>query len=168
MTLPTPLKRFNKKELGLDTAVETVATVSMQIAAKEAKDVREHSDIPVAIDGTWQKHGLTSLNGAGIATSVYTRKVLDASILSRFCKCLNKMYNENCIEKLECVGYVEKRIGTRLRALKLKMKGKKLSDKKTLDGHGRLTDAEIEKLQRFYGLAIRNNTDSINSMKRAI
>ncbi|GFT71238.1 uncharacterized protein TNCV_3002301 [Trichonephila clavipes] len=30
------------------------------------------------------------------------------------------------------------------------------------------TDAEIDKLQRYYGLAIRNNTDSINSMKRAI
>ncbi|GFU43936.1 uncharacterized protein TNCV_4182151 [Trichonephila clavipes] len=72
------------------------------------------------------------------------------------------------IEKLECFGYVEKRMGTGLRALKLKMKGKKLSDKKTLDDHGRLTDAEIDKLQRYYGLAIRNNTDSINSMKRPI
>ncbi|GFW15842.1 hypothetical protein TNCV_4431161 [Trichonephila clavipes] len=31
-----------------------------------------------------------------IATSVYTGKVLDASILSRFCKSPNKMNNENC------------------------------------------------------------------------
>ncbi|GFX46281.1 uncharacterized protein TNCV_1372231 [Trichonephila clavipes] len=97
MNLPTPLQRFNKKESGLDTAAETVATVSMQIAAKEAKDVSGHSDIAVAIDGTWQKHGHTSLNGAVIATSFYTGKVLDASILSRFCKCPNKMHNENCI-----------------------------------------------------------------------
>ncbi|GFS99655.1 uncharacterized protein TNCV_1972221 [Trichonephila clavipes] len=96
MTLPTPSQRFNKKESGLDTVVETVATVNMKIAAKEAKYVSGHSDIPVAIDGTWQKHGLTSLNGALIATSVYTRKVVDASILSRFCKCPNKMHNENC------------------------------------------------------------------------
>ncbi|GFU29486.1 uncharacterized protein TNCV_1994271 [Trichonephila clavipes] len=220
MNLPTPSQRFNKKESGLDTAVETVATVSMQIAAKEAKDISGHSDIPVAIVGTWQKHGHTSLNGAIIVTSFYTRKVLHASVLSRFCNCLNKMHNENCkannfgnsgsmevsgaieifqrseslhglrytkflgdgdvraykevnemqpygdigIEKLECVGYVEKWMGTRLRALKLKMKRKKLSDKKTLDDHGRLTDAEINKLQRYYGLAIRNNTDSINSI----
>ncbi|GFV09566.1 uncharacterized protein TNCV_3159631 [Trichonephila clavipes] len=70
--------------------------------------------------------------------------------------------------KLECIGYVKKWMGTRLRALKLKMKGKKLSDKKTLDDHGRLSDAEINKLQRYYGLAIRNNTDSIDSMKQAI
>ncbi|GFT57004.1 transposable element Tcb1 transposase [Trichonephila clavipes] len=34
--------------------------------------------------------------------------------------------------------------------------------------HCRLTDAEIDKLQRYYGLAVRNNTDIINSMKRAI
>ncbi|GFX56155.1 hypothetical protein TNCV_3062411 [Trichonephila clavipes] len=77
------------------TALETVATVSMQIAANEAKYVSGHSDIPVAIDGTWQKHGPTSLNGAVIVTSFYTGKVLDASILSRFCKCPNKMHNEN-------------------------------------------------------------------------
>ncbi|GFX45882.1 uncharacterized protein TNCV_3607431 [Trichonephila clavipes] len=96
MNLPTPSQRFNKNESGLDTAVETVATVSIQIAAKEAKDVSGHSDITVAIDGTWQKHGHTSLNGAVIATSFYTGKVLDASILSRFCKCPNKMHNENC------------------------------------------------------------------------
>ncbi|GFV57022.1 uncharacterized protein TNCV_2931451 [Trichonephila clavipes] len=89
---------------------------------------------------------------------------------SRAYKAVNEMqpYGDTGIEKLECVGYVEKRMETRLRALKLKMKGKKLSDKKTLDDHGRLTDAEIDTLQHYYGLAIGNNTDSINSMKRAI
>ncbi|GFY60986.1 hypothetical protein TNIN_413361 [Trichonephila inaurata madagascariensis] len=46
-----------------------MATMSMQIAAKEAKEVNGYSDIPVAINGTWQKHGHTSLNGAVIATS---------------------------------------------------------------------------------------------------
>ncbi|GFV52210.1 uncharacterized protein TNCV_2749901 [Trichonephila clavipes] len=96
MNLPTPSQRFNKKESRLDTAVETVATVSIQIAGKEAKDVSGRSDIPVAIDGTWQKHGHTSLNGTVIVTSFYTGNVLDASILSRFCKCPNKMHNENC------------------------------------------------------------------------
>ncbi|GFV75614.1 uncharacterized protein TNCV_2240631 [Trichonephila clavipes] len=37
-----------------------------------------------------------------------------------------------------------------------------------MGGRGRLTDAEIDKLQRYYGLGIRNNTDNINSMKRVI
>ncbi|GFX47042.1 uncharacterized protein TNCV_316641 [Trichonephila clavipes] len=76
-------------------------------------------------------------------------------------------YGDTGTEKLECIGYVEKLMRTQLRALKLKMKGKKLSDKKTLDHHGRLADAEIDKLQRYYGLAIRNNIVSINSMKCA-
>ncbi|GFX89152.1 hypothetical protein TNCV_20481 [Trichonephila clavipes] len=126
----------------------------MQIVAKEAKDASGHSDIPVAIDGTWQNHGHTSWNGVVNSISVDPGKVLDASILSSF-----------CIEKLECVGLVEKQMVTQLQALKLKIKDKKLSDKKTLGDRGRLTDAESEKLPRYYGLAFRNNTDCINSMK---
>ncbi|GFV27187.1 uncharacterized protein TNCV_2124031 [Trichonephila clavipes] len=57
-------------------------------------------------------------------------------------------------------------MGTRLRALKLK--GKKLEDKKSLGGRNRLTDAEIDKLQRYYGLAIRNNSGNLSAMKQAI
>ncbi|GFV72344.1 transposable element Tc1 transposase [Trichonephila clavipes] len=185
MNLPTPSQIFNERESGLDTAIETVATVSMKIAAKQAKDVSGYSDIPVAIDGIWQKHGHTSWKGAVIATRFYTGKVLDASILSRFWKCPNIMHNENCkanhfgnsgslelsgaidifqrseslhdlrctkfmgdgdvkavneiqlyggtgIEKLECVGHVKKRAGTRIRALKLKMKGEVYKHKNTL------------------------------------
>ncbi|GFV43676.1 uncharacterized protein TNCV_880021 [Trichonephila clavipes] len=41
----------------------------------------------------------------------------------------SKPYKDVNIEKLECVGHVEKRMGTRFRALKLKLKGKKLEDK---------------------------------------
>ncbi|GFX17506.1 uncharacterized protein TNCV_3411061 [Trichonephila clavipes] len=78
----------------------TVATVSMQIATKEARGVSGHSDSPDSVDGTWQKRGHTSLNDAVIATSVNTGKVLDASILSRFCECPNKMHNENCTANL--------------------------------------------------------------------
>ncbi|GFV57966.1 hypothetical protein TNCV_2572621 [Trichonephila clavipes] len=83
MTLPTPTQRFNKKESGLDTAVETVATVSMRIEAKEAKDIRD--------------------------ILIYQLLLMP--------------YGDTCIEKLQCVGYVEKRMGTRLRASNLKIKG---------------------------------------------
>lgn len=38
------------------------------------------------------------------------------------------------IEKLECIGHVQKRMGSRLRALKTKMKGQKLDDGKVLSG----------------------------------
>ncbi|GFV03464.1 uncharacterized protein TNCV_5060051 [Trichonephila clavipes] len=80
----------------------------------------------------------------------------------------SKPYKDVNIEKLECVGHVEKRMGTRLRALKLKLKGKKLEDKKSLGVRNRLTDAEIDKLQRYNGLAIRNNSGTLSAMKQAI
>ncbi|GFW44860.1 hypothetical protein TNCV_4511741 [Trichonephila clavipes] len=56
----------------------------MQIAAKEVKHVSGLSDITIAIDGTWQKHEHTSLNGAVIATSFYTGKVLDVQFYRDF------------------------------------------------------------------------------------
>ncbi|GFV60823.1 transposable element Tcb1 transposase [Trichonephila clavipes] len=82
------LRRYSRRDCGYDEFAN--------YSYKEAKDVSGHSDIPFSIDGTWQKYGHTSLDGAVIATSFYTGKVLDASILSRFCKCPNKMLNEIC------------------------------------------------------------------------
>lgn len=82
--------------------------------------------------------------------------------------CESKPYGDVAIEKLECVGHMQKRMGRRLRNLKKEMKGKKLSDGKSLGGPGRLTEAEIDKLQTYYGLAIRRNTNSLNEMTSAV
>ena len=49
------------------------------------------------------------------------------------------------VKKLECVGQIQKRMSSRLRKLKSIKKGP-LSDGKTLDGKGRLTDKMINKL----------------------
>ena len=48
------------------------------------------------------------------------------------------------------------------------MKGQTLSDGKTLGGAGRLTDAEIDKLQTYYSLAIRRNTHDVEKMRTAV
>ena len=64
------------------------------------------------------------------------------------------------VTKKECVGNVQKRVGTALRKLK--------KDNKGLGGKGRLTDAMIDKLQNYYGIAIRTNCKDIDSMKKAI
>lgn len=64
------------------------------------------------------------------------------------------------IEKLECVGHVQKRMGSRLRKLKLKLGKSKLSDGKTMGGRGRLTNSGINEIQLYYGLAIRRNVKS--------
>ena len=81
--------------------------------------------------------------------------------------CDSKPYGEKNIEKLECVGHVQKRVGTRLRNLKKQTK-EALSDGKKLGGKGRLTDASIDKLQSYYGNAIRENKNDIVKMRAAI
>ncbi|GFU98821.1 uncharacterized protein TNCV_4937511 [Trichonephila clavipes] len=81
----------------------------------------------------------------------------------------NKVYGDHCsVEKLECIGHVMKRMGTRLRRLKTKMRGQKLSDGKPLCGRNRLTEAEIDRLQAYYGLAIHRNLSSVKDMQHAI
>ncbi|XP_071652727.1 uncharacterized protein [Temnothorax longispinosus] len=63
------------------------------------------------------------------------------------------------LKKHECVGHVEKRMGTRLRNIKKAAK---------LGGKGKLTDTLIKKLTKYYGLAIRRHPDSVEEMKKAI
>lgn len=67
--------------------------------------------------------------------------------------------DELIVEKRECVGHVQKRMGTRLRNLK---------KKENLGGAGKLTDALIKDLTLYYGLAIRRNPNSVEDMKREI
>ncbi|GFV26438.1 uncharacterized protein TNCV_4308371 [Trichonephila clavipes] len=55
-------------------------------------------------------------------------------------------------KKIECVGRVQKRMGTRLR--KLKQMSSKLSDGKSIGGKGRLTDRMIDLITTYYGNAI--------------
>jgi len=58
-------------------------------------------------------------------------------------------YKEFGIEpkKLECIGHVQKRVGTRLRNLVKQHKGTKT----TLSGRGKLTEKIINSMQNFYG-----------------
>ena len=60
---------------------------------------------------------------------------------------------------LEYVGHYQKRVRTRLRKLKKKKRG--------LGGRGRLTNGTIDRLQNFFGVAIRQNTGDLVAMKSA-
>ena len=64
------------------------------------------------------------------------------------------------VKRLQCVGHVQKRLGTALRKLKKDVKG--------LGGKGKLTKALIDKLQNYYGIAIRANVGDLKGMKQAI
>ena len=69
-------------------------------------------------------------------------------------------YGEDCpVTENECVGHIQKRMGTRLRNKKKAAK---------LGGKNRLTEAIIKKLTLYYGLAIRRNVDSVEGMRKAI
>ena len=64
------------------------------------------------------------------------------------------------MEKKECIGHVQKRVGTALRKLKRENPG--------LGGKGKLTDSQIDKLQNYYGIAIRSNVGNLAGMKKTI
>ena len=72
------------------------------------------------------------------------------------------------IRKEECVGHVQKRLGTALRKYKKDKKGNKLSDGKSVGGKGWLTDKIIDQMQNYYGKAIRENKGSLAWMKQSI
>ncbi|XP_077258532.1 uncharacterized protein LOC143895352 isoform X2 [Temnothorax americanus] len=71
-------------------------------------------------------------------------------------------YSDLTIQKKECIGHVQKRMGTRLRDVKKKNKG--IGGK----GAGKLTDKLIKDLTLYYGLAIRRHPDSAEEMKKAV
>lgn len=182
MNLPSPHTKVKKHEEILGMAAEKVSKSSMEQAAQEAVVENEgEANISVALDGTWQKRGFSSLNGVVSATSVDTGKVIDISVLSKYCRCPEKLngkhetsctanfqgssgnmevegakqifagslekygvrytkylgdgdskaYNEvvksqpygtDCqVQKLECIGHVQKRMGSRLRQLKVNL-----------------------------------------------
>ena len=64
------------------------------------------------------------------------------------------------VVEYECIGHVQKRVGNRLRKLK-----------KTDKGLSGLTDSVIDKLQNYYGMAIRSirsNGNDFQGMKSTV
>ena len=72
------------------------------------------------------------------------------------------------LKKYECVGHVQKRMGSRLRNLRKSLKGQVLSDGKKISGKGRLSDKVINTMQNYYGLAIRQNAGELYQMKKSV
>ena len=62
---------------------------------------------------------------------------------------MKETYKGTKIKKLESVGHVQKRGGCRLRSFKKNVKG--------FSGKEKLSNAMIDRLQNYYGIAIRQN-----------
>ena len=80
----------------------------------------------------------------------------------------SKPYADKDIMKYECVGHVQKQMGTVLRKLRAQKGKQKLRDGKTIGGIGRLTNARIDKLQVYYGLAIQRHKHDLEGMKKEV
>ncbi|GFV99874.1 uncharacterized protein TNCV_5082331 [Trichonephila clavipes] len=136
MNLPPPPAKFERLYTPIFKALETVSSRSMVNSVNEAVIENEHNkNIAIALDGTWQKRGHTSKNGVVTATSLDNGKVIDFECLSKYCfeckstnkTCDNCQYlgdgdskwflsvqesniygDEYAVEKLECIGHVQK------------------------------------------------------------
>ena len=72
------------------------------------------------------------------------------------------------VEKLECIGHMQKRVGSRLRKLRSTHKAP-LNDGKGITGQGPLTEKLMNKLQNLYGIALRQNVDkTVHQLKVAV
>ena len=67
--------------------------------------------------------------------------------------------------KIDCVGHVQKRLGTRLRNL---VKKQKFADGSGLGGKGKLTKARIDSMQNYFGQAIRSHSHDLEGMQTAV
>jgi hypothetical protein len=66
-------------------------------------------------------------------------------------------YEDIEVVKLDCIGHFQKRIGSRCRNLKKAVKG--------LGGRGRLTNVTVDRLQNYFGVAIRQNKGDLEGMR---
>jgi hypothetical protein len=66
------------------------------------------------------------------------------------------VYGEGSVTKFECIGHYQKRVGTRIRKLKKRVTGLKIND------------ATIDKLQNYFGIALRSNVSTVKAMSDAI
>jgi len=94
----------------------------------------------------------------------------DSSSYGIVAKGCEEMYGDGYkVTKEECVGHVQKRMGSRLRSYKHRQRGNKLPDGKGVGrGSNRLTDGVINKIQNFYGQSIRNNINDLEGMTQSI
>ena len=73
---------------------------------------------------------------------------------------VKEIYNDDSttVKKYESIRHYQKRVGCRLRKLKKNMK--------VLGGKGRLTDAKIDTLQNYFGIALQQNVEKLNDMRK--
>ncbi|GFY06948.1 uncharacterized protein TNCV_4090501 [Trichonephila clavipes] len=168
MSLPNPVeqKSYDVINNKLSRVMKEVAEESMKRAAVEENSSSPDNLLTVSGDGTWKTRGHSSLIGKNYSGSAgkmevdgmlrifnrseklhnlkYSNYIGDGDTKTFNALSENKPYgDDHLIQKIECVGHVQKRMG-------------------------RLTDSLIDKLAHYYGNAIRCNSTSVKEMRKAI
>ncbi|GFX56422.1 uncharacterized protein TNCV_73681 [Trichonephila clavipes] len=143
---------YTNHENKLMSMISEVSELSMQKAASELLVLHPTKnkivECGISVDGTWQSRGYSSMNGCVAALSVDTGfSVKDT-------------HGKDSVTKYECIGHVQKRVGARLRKLK--------SKNKNLSGKGKLTDSFIDRLQNYYGIAVRSNVGNLSCLQQNV
>ena len=168
----------------LDYEVKSLFCHSCQVHSRQNQDSQEYKDWKKAHKEKCEVNHCGSAEDmeASAAVEIFTRSVEtrrlkyttfvgdgDSSCFGRVKEAMEKKYGAAYeVTKEECVGHVQKRLGTALRKYKKDKKGQKLADGKTVGGKGRLTDKIIDSMQNYYGQAIRENKGNLEGMKKSI
>ncbi|GFV40319.1 uncharacterized protein TNCV_4900381 [Trichonephila clavipes] len=145
---------YTNHENKLMSVISEVSELSMQKAASELLVLHPTKnkivECGISVDGTWQRRGYSSMNGCVAALSVDTGLYLS----------VKDTYGKDSVTKYECIGHVQKRVGARLRKL--------MSKNKNLSGKGKLTDFFIDRLQNYYGIAVRSNVGNLSGLQQNV
>lgn len=74
------------------------------------------------------------------------------------------------VMKSDCVGHIQKMMGTSLRKLVTDKRDVEVvrGERKGVSGHGRITKVLMNKFQNYYGMAIRSNLGDLAGMRTAV
>ena len=109
------------------------------------------------------KHNLRYTTYIGDGDSASHKGILEAAL-----------YADILVEKSDCIGHIEKRMGSAPRKLVSKNKGKEIiptpgeTKRRGIHGKNGLTKKTMDQIQNYYGMAIRSNIGNKTSMITAI
>ncbi|GFX71869.1 uncharacterized protein TNCV_1442931 [Trichonephila clavipes] len=159
-------------------SVDTGKVVDIEIMSSYCPTCRKISKMPRSIESeTFAADHVCHSNFQGSALkmeAVGATRIFQRSIVKRGLKYahyygdgdskgfinVKDTYGKDSVTKYECIGHVQKRVGARLRKLK--------SKNKNLSGKGKLTDSFIDRLQNYYGIAVRSNVGNLSGLQQNV
>ncbi|GFX96874.1 uncharacterized protein TNCV_1996061 [Trichonephila clavipes] len=159
-------------------SVDTDKVVDIEIMSSYCPTCRKISKMPRSIESeTFAADHVCHSNFQGSALkmeAVGSTRIFQCSIVKRGLKyahyygdgdskgfiSVKDTYGKDSVTKYECIGHVQKRVGAKLRKLK--------SKNKNLSGKGKLTDSFIDRLQNYYGIAVRSTVGNLSGLQQNV